>query len=145
MDRRAVQACAEVLRAQGHAHAAAVVELARELGLRVREASLLNARAALRKAVHHGAVSITQGTKGGRGRRVDRWVPVLATPLESLRRGSSMSNPANQARAARQARATLPGAWRGSVAGHLAQLEGIASRIWRRWQVRPYLHELCSS
>ena len=53
-----------------------------------------------------------------------------------------MSNPANQAGAARQARAmlarTLPGARRGSVASHLARAEGIASRIWRRWQVGPY-------
>ena len=53
-----------------------------------------------------------------------------------------MSNPANQAGAARQARAmlarTLPGSRRGSVAGHLARAGAIASRIWRRWQVGPY-------
>lgn len=53
-----------------------------------------------------------------------------------------MSNPANQAGAARQARAmlarTLPGSRRGSVAGHLARAESIASLIWRRWQVGPY-------
>jgi len=90
IDRRAVQTCAETLRGRGHAHAAAVVELARELGLRVREASLLDARVALREAVRHGAVNITEGTKGGRGRRVDRWVPVSATALESLRRAAAV-------------------------------------------------------
>lgn len=53
-----------------------------------------------------------------------------------------MSNPANQAAAARQARAllarTLPGSRRGSVAAHLTRAESIAARIWRRWQVGPY-------
>ena len=46
------------------------------------------ARAALREA-RHGAVNITEGTKGGRGRRVDRWVPVSATALASLRRAAA--------------------------------------------------------
>ncbi len=94
MDRRAVQACAETLRARGHAHAAAVIELARELGLRVREASLLDARAAVGEAVHHGAIDVTEGTKGGRGRRVDRWVPVSATAREGLRRAAKVQGPA---------------------------------------------------
>jgi hypothetical protein len=53
-----------------------------------------------------------------------------------------MSNPANQGRAAHQARALLarclPGSRRGTVATHLARAERIADVIWRRWQVGPY-------
>lgn len=50
--------------------AAAVVELARELGLRSKEASLLDAKAALVEAETSGAVSIYEGTKGGLERTV---------------------------------------------------------------------------
>lgn len=49
-------------------HAAIVAELARELGLRSKEASLLNARAALREAEEKSLVTIVDGTKGGRAR-----------------------------------------------------------------------------
>ena len=52
------------------------MELARHLGLRFREASLIDARAALVEADRKGQVNIVRGTKGGRGRTVDRWVPV---------------------------------------------------------------------
>ena len=51
-------------------HAAIVAELARELGLRSKEASLLNARAALREAEEKSLVTIVDGTKGGRARTV---------------------------------------------------------------------------
>lgn len=57
-----------------------------------------------------------------------------------------MNNPADQAAAARQARAllarTLPGSRRGTVAGHLARAERIAEQIWRRWHVGPYRWQL---
>lgn len=49
---------------------AAIAELARELGLRAKEASLLNAQTALREAQTRGVVSVTDGTKGGRPREV---------------------------------------------------------------------------
>lgn len=48
----------------------AVVVLARELGLRAKEASLLNANAALREASARGVVTIRDGTKNGRGREI---------------------------------------------------------------------------
>ncbi|WP_322995582.1 integrase domain-containing protein [Castellaniella sp.] len=51
---------------------AAVAGLARSLGLRSKEASLLNARAALLQANGHGQIQVCDGTKGGR----QRWVPV---------------------------------------------------------------------
>ena len=70
----------------GDGHYATVAELARELGLRAREASMLDSRTALRQATTHRAVNITAGTKGGRGHRVDRWVPVSEGTLEVLER-----------------------------------------------------------
>lgn len=48
----------------------AIAELARELGLRTKEASLLNAQAALREGASRGAVTISDGTKGGRVREI---------------------------------------------------------------------------
>ncbi len=63
---------------------AAVAELARELGLRFREAALLDAKVALAEADRTGNVNVTRGTKGGRGRYVDRLVPVTATAREAL-------------------------------------------------------------
>lgn len=46
----------------------AITSLARELGLRSKEASLLDAVSALNEAVKTGAVTIEHGTKGGRSR-----------------------------------------------------------------------------
>ena len=58
------------------ARVALVAKLARTFGLRFREASLLNARQAIKDAERSGRINITQGTKGGRGKGSDRWVPV---------------------------------------------------------------------
>ncbi len=88
LDRQAVRQCADQLRQNGHERIASVVELARELGLRVREASMLDARSALRQAKKHGAVNITAGTKGGRGHHIDRWVPVSRIGIGCLVRAA---------------------------------------------------------
>ena len=61
-----------------------VVSFCREFGLRFKEASLLNARTALRQAKAHQRINITEGTKGGRGKRADRWVPVTKEGLKLL-------------------------------------------------------------
>jgi len=61
------------------ARAAAVVELARELGLRSKEASLLDARAALAQAKTCRSAKVIYGTKGGR----ERAVPIV-TPKQLL-------------------------------------------------------------
>ena len=61
-----------------------VASLCREFGLRFKEASLLNARTALRQAKAHNQINITEGTKGGRGKRADRWVPVTKEGLKLL-------------------------------------------------------------
>lgn len=48
----------------------AIASLARELGLRVKEASLLNAHGALREASARGVVTIKDGAKNGREREI---------------------------------------------------------------------------
>ena len=88
LDRKIVRQCADQLRANGHERVAALVEVARALGLRLKEASLLNARIALSQMKKHGAVNITAGTKGGRGNRVDRWVPVSGAAVGCLVRAA---------------------------------------------------------
>lgn len=90
LDRTVVQQCVQSLRAEGQDRVAAVVELARDLGLRKREASLLDARAALRQAETRGEVNVTAGTKGGRGHQVERWVPVSERALGSVRRAAAV-------------------------------------------------------
>lgn len=49
---------------------AVIVMLCRELGLRVKEASLIDAKAAYQNALETGWVTIVRGTKGGRERKV---------------------------------------------------------------------------
>jgi len=78
----------ERLNESGERRTAMVAALARDLGLRFREASLLDARQALSKAFRERRVNITQGTKGGRGKVVDRWVPVTPQALGSLLRAA---------------------------------------------------------
>ncbi len=88
LDRAAVNRCVTHLEERGHPRLAAVVDLARSLGLRAREASMLDARAALRQATERQAVNVTAGTKGGRGHRVDRWVPASQRAVAALRRAA---------------------------------------------------------
>ncbi len=117
-----------------------MVELARELGLRVREASLLDARAALREAARHGAINVTEGTKGGRGRRVDRWVPVPATALQGLRRAAAVQGEARNLvppqLAWRQWNDHLHHVWAGVRGQHgLGKLHG----LWAAWACERYI------
>lgn len=93
LDQRVVRQCAEQLRQSGHERVAATVEVARALGLRLKEASMLNARIALGQLKKHGAVNITAGTKGGRGHRVDRWVPVAGRAIGCLIRAANAQGP----------------------------------------------------
>ena len=93
LDRDSVRQCAKALHGNGEVRIAAVVELARELGLRLREASMLDARGALHQATTHGAVNITTGTKGGRGNRVDRWVPASEQAVAALRQAALAQGP----------------------------------------------------
>jgi len=88
LDQKVVRQCTDQLRQNGHERIAATIEVARALGLRLKEASLLNARVALGQVKKHGAVNITAGTKGGRGHRVDRWVPVSGATVGCLVRAA---------------------------------------------------------
>jgi len=58
------------LKDQGLDKQAAVAAIALELGLRSKEASLLDAKSALNEAQTKNMVSVVDGTKGGRGREV---------------------------------------------------------------------------
>lgn len=60
----------DALRATGNFRGAAVAELAREFGLRSKEAALLNAHSTLKEAQSKGYISVSRGTKGGRHREV---------------------------------------------------------------------------
>ena len=74
--------CAKALRRMGHERIAAVIEISREFGLRPREASMLNGREALEQVETVSEMNVTEGTKGGRGRRVDRSVPVPLSKVD---------------------------------------------------------------
>jgi hypothetical protein len=90
LDRALVNACVKGLNERGHDDVASVATLARDLGLRFREASLLDARQAANEAQQKGHVTITRGTKGGRGREFGRTVPVTAEGITSLQRAAAI-------------------------------------------------------
>jgi len=69
-DREKVQNTINEMAGQGNERAAVIAQLAIDLGLRSKEASLLNAKAALDQAQNKGEVSISNGTKGGRERTI---------------------------------------------------------------------------
>lgn len=75
LDRDLLKPAIDSLIAQGKVRVAAVALLCREFGLRRKEASLLDLRAARDQTNRLGRVNVVAGTKGGRGRQVDRWVP----------------------------------------------------------------------
>ena len=74
---RALQAVREEFGPKG----GAVVELARELGLRSKEASLLDAKAACEEVKERGYITISEGTKGGREREIEIRTPEQASAL----------------------------------------------------------------
>ncbi len=91
LDRGLFSKAVQTLHDRGRARTASVVELCRELGLRRREASLIDLRDAARQAATLGRVNVTRGTKGGRGRSVDRWVSISDRAREALQRAVSAS------------------------------------------------------
>jgi hypothetical protein len=90
LDRTRFAAQIARLDAHGHERIAAIAGLARELGLRFREASLLDARHAHGEALRNGQIDITRGTKGGRGHDVARTVAVSRLAFETLARAASL-------------------------------------------------------
>jgi integrase len=85
LDRSSYERAVAEVRSQLGERAAAVVELCRELGLRSKEASLIDARAALSEALSRGTITVSEGTKGGR----DRVIPVTSErQIEALSRAA---------------------------------------------------------
>lgn len=70
LDRSVSAIAINALKEAGLPRAAIVAELARELGLRSKEASLLDANKALREAGKNGSIRVSDGTKGGRVREL---------------------------------------------------------------------------
>ena len=86
LDRTAYSRALDSVRAEVGERAGAVVELCRELGLRSKEASLIDARAALDEAKERGAITVDAGTKGGR----EREVPITSpAQVEALQRAAT--------------------------------------------------------
>ena len=74
-DRQQVRQVIEVLREQQHDRVAAIVLLARETGMRLREAILADLPRLQREAKCVGRINIQDGTKGGRsGASAPRWI-----------------------------------------------------------------------
>ncbi len=72
LDRARVEQAVGAMREVGFERAAAALELARETGVRLEEASKADLDRWSREAGQHGAVNVQDGTKGGRD--TDRWV-----------------------------------------------------------------------
>lgn len=71
LDRKIYEERLEAVREIGGERGAAICELARNLGLRSKEASLFDARSGLKSAEERGFVVIDAGTKGGRPRELE--------------------------------------------------------------------------
>lgn len=89
LDFAVIEAVASRLNELHLQRAAVIVWLCRCFGVRLREAVLANLVDWHRQARERGQIDVREGTKGGRGKEVDRWVPVSergrATLLESAR------------------------------------------------------------
>jgi site-specific recombinase XerD len=94
LDREVYSRALDAVRSEVGERAAAVVELCREFGLRSKEASLIDARSALREAESRGVVTITEGTKGGREREIpltsERQMETLRHAAEAQGRDSAL-------------------------------------------------------
>ncbi len=90
MDREKVDRTVADLRYQGFERQAVVLEVARDLGLRAKEAVMMDYRSAIREAEKTGFVDVREGTKGGRGRDVERLVPVSDRAMQTLQRGAML-------------------------------------------------------
>jgi integrase len=75
-DRQHIERITQALRDQGQHRVCAIVHLARETGMRLREAILADLPRLQREAERLGRINIQDGTKGGRsGASVPRWIP----------------------------------------------------------------------
>jgi hypothetical protein len=84
MDLDAVRAATDQMRKNGHVREALIILLAREFSMRKKECCLLHIKKALDEAKATGAISISRGTKGGRGRNIPRQYPVTPYGIKIL-------------------------------------------------------------
>lgn len=85
LDRAQFNQVLQEMESSGLGRQAVIADLARNLGLRSKEASLLNANQALRQALTTGSVRITAGTKGGRARAL----AISEAGIQSLKRAAT--------------------------------------------------------
>lgn len=97
LNREKVSLAAQIASERVSERAAAVIELARDLGLRSKEASLLDAQKALRDAIQTGKVTIESGTKGGRTREIpitsERQIETLQKAAEAQGNARAVMDP----------------------------------------------------
>ena len=97
LDREKVSQAAQITSERVSERAAAVIELARDLGLRSREASLLDAQGALIEAFRTGKITIEIGTKGGRSREIpitsERQIETLQKAAEAQGSARAVMDP----------------------------------------------------
>ena len=90
IDRHRVEKAQATMTERGQA----ITGLARDLGLRSKEASLINAKSALNEARNTGKVTIIYGTKGGKAREVpithERQIASLSRAAEAQGKGRSL-------------------------------------------------------
>ena len=90
-DREQLMRIVETLSKQ-HPRAAAIAQLARATGMRLREAILADLPRLKREAEHYGKINIQDGTKGGRsGASAPRWIRVDDHTHEALRFAEQVS------------------------------------------------------
>lgn len=80
------------LRQKNLQRAAVIVLLCRSFGIRLREAVLANLTDWQRQARERGQIDVREGTKGGRGKEVERWVPVNERGQVALREAVQVRN-----------------------------------------------------
>jgi len=86
LDREASSRAVEAVADRVSERAAAVASMCRELGMRSKEASLIDARSAAEQASESGSITIADGTKGGR----EREVPITSErQIEALERAAA--------------------------------------------------------
>ena len=84
-DRQQIERMTQALRIQGHHRVCAIVHLARETGMRLREAILADLPRLQRETERSSRINIQDGTKGGRsGASAPRWIPATEQVKRAL-------------------------------------------------------------
>lgn len=90
LDRTLYQRCVNELQAQGLERATILLEMARETGMRLREATLQNYSRCERESERGGQINVVDGTKGGRD--ADRYITLTPQAHNALDRAIHWSH-----------------------------------------------------